>query len=152
MSWRARWVELLLRMMVKRRLPPDVDLVAMRRHYEEIDLAKFTVPPDVRRTPVDVGGVRGEWVEVPQSRPDRVLLYLHGGGFALRLPNLYARFAARLCRELGARALLVDYRLAPEHPHPAGDRRLPRRVPRAARTRHPGDAISCWAATRRAAT
>lgn len=91
----------------------------MRRHYEEIDLAKFTVPPDVRRTPVDVGGVRGEWVEVPQSRPDRVLLYLHGGGFALRLPNLYAQFAARIGRELGTRALLVDYRLAPEDPHPA---------------------------------
>ena len=31
---------------------------------------KFRVPPDVRRTPVDAGGVRCEWVEVPQSRPD----------------------------------------------------------------------------------
>ena len=118
-SWQARWVEVLLRVMVKRRMPPDVDLTALRRHYEEVDRDKFRVPPDAVRTPVDAGGVHCEWLDVPQSRPERVLLYLHGGGFALRLPNLYARFAARVGRALGARALLVDYRLAPEHPFPA---------------------------------
>ncbi len=48
------------------------------------------------------------------------MLYLHGGGFALRFPNLHARFAARIARAIGSRALLVDYRLAPEHPFPAG--------------------------------
>ena len=115
----ARWVELLLRMTVKRRVPPNVDLAALRRHYEEIDQRKFSVPSDVKRTPADAGGVRGEWVDVPESRPDRVLLYLHGGGFALRFPNMHARFAARVARAIGARALLVDYRLAPEHPWPA---------------------------------
>jgi epsilon-lactone hydrolase len=118
-SWQARWVELLLRATVKRRIPADVDLVALRREYEEDDAEKFSVPLDVKRTPTSVGGVQGEWVEVPQSRPDRVLLYLHGGGFALRFPNLHARFAAAIGRSLGARALVVDYRLAPEHPFPA---------------------------------
>src|SRR5450432_732658 len=119
MSWQARWVELLLRATVKRRVPPDVDLVALRRHYEEIDQRKFSVPPDVKRTPMNAGGVRGEWVEGPPSRQERVLLYLHGGGFVLRFPNMHARFAARVGRALGTRALLVDYRLAPEHPFPA---------------------------------
>jgi acetyl esterase/lipase len=118
-SWQARWVELLLRAMVKRRLPPNVDLIALRTHYEKVDLAKFRVPLDVRRSPVEVGGVSGEWVEVPESRRERVLLYLHGGAFAIRLPNLYARFAARVGRALGTCALLVDYRLTPEHPFPA---------------------------------
>jgi monoterpene epsilon-lactone hydrolase len=119
-SLQARWVEWMLRALVKRRVPANVDLVALRRHYEEVDQRKFRVPPDARRTPVDADGVRCEWLEVPQSRPERVLLYLHGGGFALRFPNLHARFAARVCRALGTRALLVDYRLAPEHPFPAG--------------------------------
>lgn len=120
MSWQAHWVEFLLRAMVKRRLPPDADLIALRRQFEEADLSKFRVPTDVRRSPLVSGGVPSEWVEVPESRPERVLLYLHGGGFAIRLPNLYARFAARVNRVLGTRALLVDYRLAPEHPFPAG--------------------------------
>ena len=118
-SWQARWVELLLRTTVKRRVPPDVDLVALRNHYEEIDQRKFSVPSDVKRVPVDAGGVRGEWVDVPESQSDRVLLYLHGGGFALRFPNMHARFSARACGAIGARTLLVDYRLAPEHPFPA---------------------------------
>jgi acetyl esterase/lipase len=118
-SWQARWVEFLLRATVKHRLAPDVDLVALRRHYEEIDQRKFRVPPAARRTPVDADGVRCEWVDVPQSRPEQVLLYLHGGGFALRFPNLYARFAARIGAALGQRVLLVDYRLTPEHPFPA---------------------------------
>ena len=56
---------------------------------------------------------------MPQSRPERVLLYLHGGGFSLRTPNLHARYVARVCRALGTKALIVDYRLAPEHPFPA---------------------------------
>jgi acetyl esterase/lipase len=48
-----------------------------------------------------------------------VLLYIHGGAFVLRFPNLHAALAGRWCRRLGSRALLVDYRLAPEHPYPA---------------------------------
>src|SRR5258705_11026902 len=120
LSWQARWVELLLRTTVKRPVPADVDLVRLRRHYEEIDQRKFSVPPDVTRTPVAADGVSCEWVDVPSSLPERVLLYLHGGGFALRFPNLHSRFAARIARAINARALLVDYRLAPEHPFPAG--------------------------------
>lgn len=120
MSWQARWVELLLRVSVKRRMAPDVNLAALRDHYQEVDRRKFGTPTDVKRMPVDAGGVPCEWVEVPASRPERVLLFIHGGGFALRLPNLYARFAARVGHALAARVLLVDYHLAPEHPFPAG--------------------------------
>ena len=120
MSWRARWVEWLLRVSVKRRMPPDVDLAALRSHYQQIDGRRFSTPPNVERTPVDADGVPCEWVAVPASRPQRVVLFIHGGGFALRLPNLYARFAANVGAALEARVLLVDYRLAPEHPFPAG--------------------------------
>jgi len=119
-SWRARWAELLLRLTVKRRMAPDVDLMALREHYKDVDRRRFRVPADARRTSVNGGGVPCEWLAVPSSKPDRVLLYLHGGGFALHLPQIYARFAARLARALGARVLLADYRLAPEHPFPAG--------------------------------
>jgi len=119
-SWQARWVERLLRLKVRRRMPPDIDLAVLRRHYEQVDRARHRVPVDVKRTSIDAGGVRAEWLEVPESRPDRVLLFIHGGGFALRMPNIYARFAGRVARTLGARALLVDYRLLPEHPFPAG--------------------------------
>lgn len=51
---------------------------------------------------------------------ERILLYLHGGGFMAHLPVAYRVFARQLSVALGARVLLPDYRLAPEHPFPAG--------------------------------
>jgi acetyl esterase/lipase len=38
------------------------------------------LPDDVRAESVDAGGVPGEWITVPESSPDRTILYLHGGG------------------------------------------------------------------------
>ena len=49
----------------------------------------------------------------------RTILYLHGGGMIIHLPGLYKRWAQRLAVAANARVLLVDYRLAPEHPYPA---------------------------------
>jgi acetyl esterase/lipase len=48
-----------------------------------------------------------------------VILYFHGGAFILRTPGAHTALVASLCRRLRARALMVDYRLAPEHPYPA---------------------------------
>jgi acetyl esterase/lipase len=48
------------------------------------------------------------------------VLYLHGGAWCLHLPAIYARFVAQLSQLTGMRVLLPDYRLAPEHPFPAG--------------------------------
>ena len=47
------------------------------------------------------------------------LLYLHGGGWMLGDLDSHSFLAARLARRLGLAVLLVDYRLAPEHPYPA---------------------------------
>ena len=50
---------------------------------------------------------------------ERTVLYLHGGGFFLHLPRSYKRFARRIAERFGATVYLPDYRLAPEHRHPA---------------------------------
>jgi monoterpene epsilon-lactone hydrolase len=118
-SWQSRWLEWLLRLR-RRRIDVDCDIGALRSEFEALDEKEFRPDPRARRTPVDADGVPCEWLEMPESRPERLLLYLHGGGFVVRTPNLHARYVARICRALGARALIVDYRLAPEHPFPAG--------------------------------
>jgi monoterpene epsilon-lactone hydrolase len=69
--------------------------------------------------PVDAGGVPAEWVSVEGSSQDAVLLYLHGGGYCIGSLNTHRAMAARLAHASRARVLNVDYRLAPEHPHPA---------------------------------
>ena len=118
-SWRSHALNALLRLTMGRPLADDADVVALRRRFEKIDARQFKVGPMVERTPVECGGVFGEWVTVPETRAERVLLYLHGGSFAFRFPNAHAALAARLCRRLRARALIPDYRLAPESPFPA---------------------------------
>ena len=118
-SWRSRALTTLLRVASHGRLRQDVDLAALRQRYEAFDARHAPVEPGMVREAVQCNGVAAEWVSVPESRPDRTLLYLHGGSFAFRFPNTHAAFAARMCRLLGARALVPDYRLAPEYPFPA---------------------------------
>jgi monoterpene epsilon-lactone hydrolase len=117
--WRLLCLNLLLRTALKKRFKAHVDPRVLRRRVEKIDARLARVDPSVRRRAVACDGVGAEWIEVPQSRAERVILYLHGGGFALRVPNVHAGMAARWCRRLGARTLMPDYRLAPEHPFPA---------------------------------
>lgn len=118
-SLRTHALNALLRVAVRKRLTPDADIAAMRRRFEALDARHFRLPPDVVRASVEIGGVPAEWISVPESLPERVLLHIHGGSFAFRFPNAHAGLAARLCRQLHARALVPDYRLAPEHPYPA---------------------------------
>jgi epsilon-lactone hydrolase len=117
-SWRSRALGALLRAL-REPLHPDADIAQLRQRYEALDARYFQPDRSVAREAIDCNGVKAEWVSVPESRPDRLLFYLHGGSFAFRFPNAHAAFAARLCRRLGARALIPDYRLAPEHPYPA---------------------------------
>jgi epsilon-lactone hydrolase len=77
------------------------------------------VAPDVNCEPVDAGGVKAEWIVPPNATPDRVILYFHGGGYVMGSINTHRAMVARIARASQARALALDYRLAPEHPFPA---------------------------------
>ena len=77
------------------------------------------IPDDVSVTEVSAGGVRAHWLDAPGADPDRVLLFLHGGGFRFGSLRSDGELAARIGRASGMRVLFVEYRLAPEHPYPA---------------------------------
>jgi acetyl esterase/lipase len=75
--------------------------------------------PDTRFERVDSDGVPAAWVSSPAAAPDRVILYLHGGGYYGGSLTTHQGLASRLSKGAGAPVLLADYRLAPEHPFPA---------------------------------
>jgi epsilon-lactone hydrolase len=77
------------------------------------------VPDDVQVTPVTAGGVAAHWLAAPGADADRVLLFLHGGGFEFGSVASDGELAARLGRAAGMRVLFPEYRLAPEHHFPA---------------------------------
>jgi len=77
-----------------------------------------------RHTATTVQDLKLDWVWPPASEsqlwpPQRVILYMHGGAFCLRMPHLYRAFLGQLCLRSQAVGVMPDYRLAPDHPHPA---------------------------------
>lgn len=75
---------------------------------------------DVKLIRVKIGELPCEWVVAPGADPDVRLLYLHGGGWVSGTGGNYLPLAADLSVAAKCAVLLPDYRLAPEHPFPAG--------------------------------
>jgi monoterpene epsilon-lactone hydrolase len=90
-----------------------------QRTVLEAGFTQFPLAPDVKCETVDAGGVPAEFVVTPESDKERVVYYLHGGGYILGNINSHREMVSRLARAAKARVLLIDYRLAPEHPFPA---------------------------------
>lgn len=90
----------------------------------EAGARRVMLPPDIKREEIRIDSLRCVWLVPERSRSDRVLLYLHGGGFVFGLSGQHLRMVAELARRSELRALLVDYRLAPRHPWPAALERI----------------------------
>jgi acetyl esterase/lipase len=113
-SWQAHVASWLVRLRLKRRLARTRDVEVVRRLFTP---PPFRVPRDVRITPAEIGGVRGEWVE--HAGPGApVLLYLHGGGYIACSPVTHRAATVFYARQ-GFRVFAPEYRLAPEHRFPA---------------------------------
>ena len=102
------------------KLPPQesLTLAEQRAQYERAERA-FPVPADVTVERVTAPVAPSEWLAPPSARADIVVLYLHGGGYVIGSPRSHRHLAAAIARAARARALVLDYRLAPEHPFPA---------------------------------
>lgn len=95
----------------------DIDSVrAVIEDYSRLDEATRRV--DARSSVSDQPP--GEWVQADDARPDHRILYLHGGSWMSGSPAGYRPLAARISRATGCAVFVPDYRLAPEHPFPAG--------------------------------
>ncbi len=97
--------------------PPTVD---EQRAGSAAGMEMMGVMPDgVTITDITAAGMFALDI-VPDGAADgRVVLYLHGGGYVVLSPRTHAKLAAGIAVATGCRVVSVDYRLAPEHPHPA---------------------------------
>jgi acetyl esterase/lipase len=119
-SFRARIINALLRLTVKPMWRPGLAIEDIRRHTAKTDKRLAKGIGDCPAEQVTIEGVRATWYGAPELAARKgTLLYLHGGAWCVHLPALYGTFAAKLSALTGLRVLLVDYRLAPEHPFPA---------------------------------
>lgn len=98
--------------------PPPTSIEESRARLEA--LVSQTPPlPDRQVEVVEVDGIHSEWVSAPGAATDRVVLYLHGGAYSVGSCNTHRDLASRISAASGARALVPEYRLAPEHLFPA---------------------------------
>jgi acetyl esterase/lipase len=120
-GWLRRWLLFVtLRSTTKRMRLDGRDIASLRAEQAALDAQLAGKLPSVRMVPEDKGAVGAEWLEAGPCDPRRVILFLHGGAFMFRFARLHAAMVAPWCKALRARALFADYRLAPEHPFPAG--------------------------------
>jgi monoterpene epsilon-lactone hydrolase len=119
-SLRARLTNAFLRVTTKRRWRPDMTIETIRAQASRMDARVGRRAAPVAVEEAEVAGVRATWYGEPALAERGTILYLHGGAWCLHLPHVYRAHATRLSALTGMRILLPDYRLAPEHPFPAG--------------------------------
>lgn len=117
-SWQAVAMNLLLRLTVKQMMA----WVSLDRASDLQKLAQVLnrVPPGVNSTPLATSEFQGEWLRTGAAARERAILHLPGGAFILPATPGHRTMLDRVCRACDADGLLVHYRLAPEHPFPAG--------------------------------
>jgi monoterpene epsilon-lactone hydrolase len=97
---------------------PDMSTQLLRIIFD--DWQRATAEPDgVTYQHTEIGGVPGIRVLPADADTERILVVMHGGGFALGSSASHRKLAGHLATACGVQAFVADFRLAPEHPYPA---------------------------------
>ena len=97
----------------------DLSVQDQRTRLDGLARRGIRVPHGIHVRSLQANGIHSEWLEPVTADPQRVILYLHGGGYCICSLDTHRGLAARLAIASQARALIIDYRLAPENPFPA---------------------------------
>ena len=103
---------------LKARAGTNPSIEQMRQGMESM-MGGVPLDSDINVEKISIEGIPAEWVSAPNAASNRVFLYLHGGAYFLGSCNTHRDLAARLSRATATRVLVIEYRLAPEHPFPA---------------------------------
>ena len=118
-SLRARFHRFLLTLLA-RRIDADSDVEMLRTLLQRVS-GRLSTMKGTQVEPVSFAGVDAAWMSPPEVAEDApVLLYLHGGAYVAGSSYTHRRMVSYLAHYAGCRALVPNYRLAPEHPYPAG--------------------------------
>lgn len=101
-------------------IPMPQNLAELQVDRQHSRAERPEVPNGVTRQPIDVDGVKAERICASGATTERQILFLPGGGFTSIAGNGQRRFAAAISQRTKVCVLLTHYRLAPEHPYPAG--------------------------------
>ncbi len=120
-SWQAHLINILLRISIKQ-LMRFGSLALMRSVIERHDSTLRALPESEEFEIIEVNkaSFSGEKICRKAGKPEQTILYLPGGGFVMRTPVVHRQLVQKICLASQSEAFIVHYRLAPEHPFPAG--------------------------------
>ncbi|HNE04288.1 MAG TPA: alpha/beta hydrolase [Anaerolineales bacterium] len=117
LSWQSYIVRLYLNYS-KATLDDNTPIEKLRQAVE--DGARFSrFPKSVQSQTVTIEHITAEWIIPSQADTRSVMLYLHGGGYALGSIKSHRATAGQIAEAGKIRTLIIEYRLAPEYPFPA---------------------------------
>ncbi|MGO4860227.1 alpha/beta hydrolase fold domain-containing protein [Arthrobacter sp. 2MCAF14] len=106
--------------MFREATPRESVTLEQQREGFELVLAQLPVRHNASIAAATYGGVDGYWVQAEGTSRARTGVLIHGGGYVMGSAKGYCAFAAEVSAATGARIFVAEYRLAPEHPFPAG--------------------------------
>jgi monoterpene epsilon-lactone hydrolase len=107
------------RQLGRRCLDPALPWRVQRTRLDQLT-RPFLLPRGTTVTDQSIGGVPAEVVSVGAPGAPPTVVHFHGGGYCIGSPRTLRGWAAHLSAQAGCRVVLPEYRLAPEHPYPAG--------------------------------
>lgn len=116
---------------------PDTAIENLRERFDQM-CANFELPADAEVENVTAGRTSAIWVSAPEADRDTVVIVLHRGGYVMGSAEGYRELGYRLSKAINGRALVVDYRLAPEVQISSARRRRCSRLPSCAGARPQG--------------
>lgn len=126
MSTKAKIMHLTMkyRHLFKGQLRPAVidkntSIEKMRRDCDETAARFFKPIEGVSFKSSDYPHLYAEWAEIKKAPREKAVLYFHGGGFVMGNARSHRNIVGNFVKHLGLKALVFDYRLAPEHQAPA---------------------------------
>ena len=118
-SYQATAFKLVLRAL-KKRMFSNTDHVALRRLVNNSSRRMPKPPADIDFRSERIDGIPCLWVKAMGAEPEKLILYLHGGGYIFcSAHTTHKDILWRLSVASKCRVIAPDYRLAPEHPYPA---------------------------------
>lgn len=97
---------------------PNMTLADLRDLFDEWHLPTME-PEDVHYKSDSIAGIDAIWALPLNADKSKVIIYTHGGGFAVGSSASHRKLAGHLAKHLGVISVVIDYRRAPENPFPA---------------------------------
>ncbi len=118
MSWQQKLLNPALKLIEKRYMANAKGPEILRKAFELKAKMFFHAPRRAEMEWFDVGGTSALCIGGDAFDPERVILYIHGGGHVFGSPKAHSAILAQLAKRVGCEAILPVYPLSLENVYP----------------------------------